>query len=189
MKDANRREHSCVIGLVGPNAAGKGEVAECLKKRGFSYHSLSDIVRDEATARGLTHGREDLIATGNALRAERGAGVLAERTLSKLTGRDVVDSIRNPVEVEALRQAAGFVLLGVTAPAGVRFDRARARGRLGDGTTLDEFRGREAEENTEDPARQRLDATLSLADCRIDNSGSLGDLARKVDDLIERLGC
>ena len=39
-----------VIGLTGPNAAGKGEVANHLEARGFRLHSLSDIVREEAAA-------------------------------------------------------------------------------------------------------------------------------------------
>ena len=34
-----------MIGLAGPNAAGKGEVARILQERGYAYHSLSDGVR------------------------------------------------------------------------------------------------------------------------------------------------
>ena len=42
-----------VLGITGPNAAGKGEVSAHLKTRGFDVHSLSDIVREEAAARNL----------------------------------------------------------------------------------------------------------------------------------------
>ena len=41
------RSKIIVVGLTGPNASGKGEVSRYLKKKGFAYHSLSDIIRDE----------------------------------------------------------------------------------------------------------------------------------------------
>ena len=85
-----------LIGLTGPNAAGKGEVASFLGSRGLRIHSLSDVVREEALARGLGTAREHLILVGNELRRRWGPGVLAERILPRLAGRAVVDSIRNP---------------------------------------------------------------------------------------------
>jgi dephospho-CoA kinase len=186
-REGRKLKGPIVIGLTGPNAAGKGEAAALLGRRGFAYHSLSDVVREEATARGLGHEREALIQTGNALRAAGGAGVLGERMLGHLGARDVVDSIRNPEEVRALRAAPGFVLLGVTAPIELRFERARARARAGDGTTLEEFRRREAMENTTDPARQQLAATFALADVTIDNSGGLDQLESRIDRLLADL--
>ena len=35
-----------IIGLTGKNGSGKGEVAEFLKKRGYTYFSLSDEIRE-----------------------------------------------------------------------------------------------------------------------------------------------
>ena len=35
-----------IVGLTGPNAAGKGVVADFLRERGYAYFSLSDIVRE-----------------------------------------------------------------------------------------------------------------------------------------------
>ena len=198
-----------VLGLTGPNAAGKGEVANILRARGFTYHSLSDVVREEATLRGLDHTRENLIRVGNELRAARGPGVLAERIVAKIVGpagavseeaggggagqggspwlirvpagvNVIVDSIRNPAEVGVLRRLSGFVLVGVSAPIAVRFERSRRRARAGDGTTLDEFARKESLENTADPAAQQLTQTFLLADVVIDNSGTLSELAARV---------
>ena len=42
-----------IIGHTGKNAAGKGELANHLKSKGFVYFSLSDALRDEATKQGL----------------------------------------------------------------------------------------------------------------------------------------
>lgn len=179
-----------VLGLTGPNASGKGTVADLLVARGFAYHSLSDIVREEALAAGLTKGRDHLILTGTRLRREGGAGVLGERTAPRLGARDVVDSIRNPAEVEALRRLVpGFVLIGVRASAQVRYARAVARGRAGDPLGgLEAFLAKEAEENTSDPAAQQLDATFRLADRVLVNDGGLAELEAAVENLLAELG-
>lgn len=172
------------IGLTGPNAAGKSVVAGHLVDRGFTYHSLSDIVREEADRRGLDHRRLHLIEVGNDLRRAGGPGVLAARIRERLGPRNVIDSIRNPAEVQELRRDASFRLLGVDAPVELRYERSRARGRLGDGDSLEEFRRREAIENSDDPAAQQLRATLGLADARIDNGGPLETLFQQVDALL-----
>jgi len=193
-----------IVGLTGPNAAGKGEVANILRARGYSYHSLSDVVREEASLRGLDHTRENLIRVGNELRAAQGPGALAERIVAKIVGpagavpeergsgsspwlihvpagvNAIVDSIRNPAEVAVLRRLAGFLLVGVNAPIAVRFDRSRVRARAGDGTTLEEFARKESLENSTDAAAQQLTQTFMLADVVIDNSGTLSDLGARV---------
>ena len=176
-----------VLGFTGPNAAGKGEVSAYLKSRGFEVHSLSDIVREEAAARGLTPEREHLIRVGTELREQGGLGVLAERLMPRLGARDVVDSIRNPAEVKTLRGLPGFVLVGVDAPAAVRFARSRLRARPGDPETLPEFMARERQENSDNPAGQQLRATFALADRIVENNGDLDALHVKIDDLLRDL--
>lgn len=176
------------MGLTGPNAAGKSEVARHLVRRGFAYHSLSDIVREEADRLGLDHTRENLIQIGTDLRRSEGPAVLAARIRGRLGPRNVVDSIRNPAEVGELRLTPGFRLLGVDAPLELRFDRSRRRARLGDGDSLEEFRRREEKENTDDPAAQQLRLTLALADARLSNEAGLGDLFRQVDAQLRAWG-
>jgi dephospho-CoA kinase len=176
-----------VIGLTGPNAAGKGEVADHLGRLGFELHSLSDIVREEAARLGLPPEREHLIETGNLLRRQGGPGVLAHRIVSRLGRRDVVDSIRNPAEVEELRKLSRFVLVGVRATVETRFRRSLQRGRAGDPETLEAFRARELQENSIDPAAQQLEATFRLADRVLDNDGGLDELRQAIDR--ELSGC
>jgi dephospho-CoA kinase len=173
-----------VFGLTGSNAAGKGEVAACLGRAGFKVHSLSDVVREEAAARGLLPERDHLIRIGNLLRAREGAGALARRILPRLGRRDVVDSIRNPAEVEVLRTLPHFVLIGVRAPIELRFRRSLARNRPGDPGTLERFRQREEEENSSDPNAQQLEATFRMADLVLDNDGGLARLREAVEQLL-----
>ena len=66
-----------IIGLTGKNAAGKGEIANYLKTKGFVYYSLSDVIREEATKRGLEHTRDNLIRLGTEMRETHGNSILA----------------------------------------------------------------------------------------------------------------
>jgi len=176
------------VGLTGPNASGKGEVSSYLEGLGFSPHSLSDVVRQEATRQGLDHSRDSLIRTGTYLRENFGPGILALRIIPLLEERSVVDSIRNPGEIEALRTVAGFFLLGVDAPVSMRFERSRLRARSGDGLTLEDFRSKEALEQAESGPGQQLRTCLSLADEIILNDGTLEDLRRRVHEVLSRRG-
>ncbi|NOZ80882.1 MAG: AAA family ATPase [DPANN group archaeon] len=179
-----------IVGLTGPNAAGKGEAAAFFRKRGFTYLSLSDIIREEATRRGIEHSRTNLILIGNELRHTSGFGVLASRTNEKireLPGDVVVDSIRSPYEVEELRKNEHFFLLGIDAPVDLRFQRARLRGRIENALSLEEFRMMEAKENTQTKGNQQLSATFALADRVIMNDGSLEDFHRKLDKFLAGL--
>ena len=179
-----------IIGLTGLNGSGKTEVAQYLKSRGFEYQSLSDEIRDEIRRRGMEISREVLIAVGNELRAKYGPGVLAERVLQRLS-RDrnyVVDSIRNPAEVEALRRRGDFIFLAVEAAQSIRFERSRLRGRESAPTTLATFVEQEAKElDSVDPASQQLVATRELADETVNNNGTIGNLHRELDRVLSRL--
>ena len=175
------------VGLTGPNSAGKGEVAEHLASaHGYHVHSLSDVLRAEARRRGLEPVRGVLIPLGNELRAARGPGALAEMILGELVPPALVDSIRNPEEVAVLRRLPGFMLIAVDASLELRFRRSLARQRPGDPATLDEFREREEQENSTDPAAQQLRATARLADHELRNDGTVADLHRAIDALIGR---
>ena len=162
-----------IVGLTGPNAAGKGEAARWLAERGFSVYSLSDIVRERALALGRDVGRASLIETGQAMRREGGPGILARLLAPRLPDRSGVDSIRHPAEVEGLRELPGFRLMGVDAPVETRWRRAVARGREGDVPDLATFAAREQLENGTSPEQQQLSRALALADRVVVNDGSL----------------
>lgn len=179
-----------IIGLTGRNGAGKTEVSEYLKSRGFEYHSLSDEIRAEARRKGCPISRETLIQTGNELREEFGPGVLAERILANLEPDHnyVVDSIRNPYEVDVLRRRKDFALLAVEADQAVRFERSRSRGRENAPQTLEQFVAEEMRElESSNPASQQLNATRQKADVVIENNGTIEELHRKLDEVLPPL--
>lgn len=178
-----------IIGLTGKNAAGKGEVADFLKDKSFYYFSLSDAIRDELDKRKIAITRDSLIATGNELREKFGADILARRTLEKLDPNRnyVVDSIRNPAEVEALRKSGRFVLFNIDAPANIRFERIKSRKRENDPQTLEEFRQKEQAESKNLSAHmQSIEDCQVMADYTIINEGSLEDLHKHVAELVRQ---
>jgi len=120
-------------------ASGKTTVIKALKKLGYKVITLSDMVREEARKQGVEEERENLMAIGQSLREESGAGILAIRALKKIEeeGGDmwIVDGIRNPAEVDELRKHPDFILIANTAPEQAIIDRIFYRKRSDD--TLD----------------------------------------------------
>lgn len=176
-----------IVGLTGKNGSGKGEVAKFFQEAGFQYHSLSDIIREEIRKKGHAVTRERLIATGTRLREKYGLGVLAEKTLVKLKPDHnyVIDSIRNPEEVKTLRARGDFLLLNITAPRKVRFERVKTRKRENDPETLGAFIQTEKREfRSGNPAAQQLLATEKMADLAVNNASTLEVLRDKVRSLL-----
>lgn len=181
-----------IIGLTGKNAAGKGELATHLKSKGFVYFSLSDALRDEATKQSLDHSRDTLIRLGTEMRKKFGNGILARRINEKINqlkdqNNFVVDSIRNPGEVERLRKNDGFILIGVHADAKIRFERLMKRGRIGDSRTFEEFMEHEKKENNNEGAGQQLDKCLEMADKTIDSNGTIEEANKDIDLYMDSL--
>jgi len=125
------------VGLTGPLAAGKGEVAKYLIKRNFFYISLSDIVRETLRKKNIKETRENLIKTGNNLRNRGGAGILGKKVREKIESNEktrnwVIDGIRNPSEINELKKMNNFYLIAVVAPQKTLIKRVISRKRNSD---------------------------------------------------------
>ena len=174
-----------LIGLTGRNASGKSTLVGWFSDKGLRSVSCSDSIRSWLRDQGVETTRDALIEGGRQLRREGGAGVLAEMLLEILDGEDaVVDSIRTPAEVEALRSRGDFTLIEVRADEGSRWERMVGRGRDGDPMEKEAFLRQEAEEaKASDEAGQALDATAEMADITIHNDGSISDLEKSLSSL------
>jgi dCMP deaminase len=168
-----------IIGLTGPFAAGKGFIAELLKKREFLYFSLSDILREELTKRNLPITRENLISLGNQLRQEHGEAVLANLLANKIKDIKesvVIDNIRNPKEVDALRQLDTFSLIAVDSYPNLRYKRLLARAKESDPKSLDELR-----------ELDKKDLEIGIYDCMEKADHILYNVNKTADDLNKEL--
>ena len=176
-----------IIGLTGANASGKGEAASYLQSKGFAYYSLSDILRKEAGARHIEPSRGNLISLGNELRKKIGPSVLADLAAKKIRNKKkncIIDSIRNPFEIRALRKLNGFTLIGIDAPAEIRFKRLIARNRPGDPGALEEFIEKEKKENITSSTNQQLENCLKAADFLIVNDSTIEELHKRIEEAI-----
>jgi len=170
-----------LIGLTGTNGAGKSEVANHLRTKGYATFSLSDEIRAALKKRGKEASRDRLIDAGNALRRRFGPDILARRVMKKIKGKAVIDSIRNSREVAFFRRQKDFVLVAVDAPVELRFKRVHRRGRAESASTLAEFIAKEEQEMAGSRARQQLRRSMEMADLIIINAGTLEALRRKVE--------
>ena len=179
------------IGLTGYMGSGKGEIVKILQARGFSYISLSDMVRAEATARGLEHTRENLQQVGNDLRSKHGAGALGKKVcevIDKEPPRNwVIDGIRNPGEIAELRNLPDFNLVGVSANNDILIERIVARNREGAPVTREQILEKLNREKGvgEPPEGQQVKKCLEDTDYFILNEGTLEELDKKFDHFIK----
>ncbi len=173
-----------LIGLTGTNGAGKGEAASYFVGKGYAFFSLSDIIREELNKEGRKITRDNLIKMGNRMRARSSPDILARIVVKKIKGNAVIDSIRNPKEIEFLKKQEGFVLLSLDAPAELRFERVQKRGREESATNLQEFLAKEAQEMGHTEDGQQLQTCMKMADIAIWNDGTLEDLHKKLEGFL-----
>ncbi|HIH42351.1 TPA: dephospho-CoA kinase [Candidatus Woesearchaeota archaeon] len=195
-----------IIGITGTNAAGKGETANILKRLGYKYYSLSDIIREEAASREEEPNRDNLIRIGNEFRIKFGEGVWGRKLAEKLKHEEhdkiVVDSIRHPLEIKELKKIEQnkyeqnkqsikkFILLSIDTPLELRFQRAIKRARPGDpktGADFDDFKKKEELEKTSGKNVQQLSEAMKLADFHILNTGTLKNLEENVLNVLNKL--
>lgn len=182
-----------VIGLTGTIGSGKDVVREILEKK-FNTVSvkLSDLL-DQAILKkkGIATTREIQQDSGDQLRKQYGNHILAKiavEFMKKNNDMKVIDGIRNPGEVDFLRQQFGedFKLIAVDAPQQVRFERVVKRNRDIDPKTWEEFVvADERDQGKEQPEYgQQVRKCIEMADVVLQNDGSLEEFQKKVEDVI-----
>ncbi len=184
------------IGLVGQIRAGKQEVVNYLKKKGFLYFSLSDEVREEVRRRDIKKfSRKDLQDIGDDLRKRFGVDVLARRIYKRLLKQEnrgmVVDSIRNPAEVRFLRRRGNFFLVGVKALRRIRYGRVLKAVREGDGKLIrwEEFLKVDRRDwgVGQKNFGQQVGKTMAEADFVIRNNKGLDELCAQIEAILVKI--
>ncbi len=172
--------------------AGKGTVVEYLvRERGFRHYSVRGFLAEELHRRNMPVNRDTLTAIANSLRAKHGPAFIAEQLYqrAKDTGQDcIIESIRTPGEIEALRKQPNFYLLAADADPRVRYQRIRKRNSETDNISYQIFIDNEQREmHTTDPNKQSLAACIAQADHVITNDGSLEQLHEQTEKFLERI--
>jgi len=175
-----------VVGITGTIGAGKGTIVEFLMtKKGFAHYSVRGYLVREISERGLVVNRDSMVLVANDLRAKYSPAFIIEELYREAVaaGKDcVIESIRTPGEVDALRRVPGFTLLAVDAEPKIRYSRIFSRGSETDLIDYQTFLANEAREmNSDDPNHQNLHQCINMADVIMLNNGTIQNLYDQVE--------
>ena len=177
-----------VIGAVGDIGSGKDEVLKYLRDRyGVPYLSTGDIVRQMAQEDGVQGTRENLEAISKRCFTELGRGCFVRMAAQEIVKRGWkvagISGVRSPDDVAAMKEmfGSGFILVRVDInDPRIRFERVRLRGERRDPLTWEAFQEQDRNEEQE----FQINRAEAMADYSIDNSGTLEELHRQIDDLV-----
>ena len=176
-----------ILGIVGLKYSGKTTLSSYLvEDLGYRFYSLSRIVREEAERRGLSlTGRLVLQDLGDKLRKQYGNDFLAKRIMQGIY-RDlveknenishiVIDGIKNLGEISCLKKLNNFHLIGISAPAGIRYNRAVLGGYFNGSldSFIEEIDKRDFQASEE--FGQQVDQCLAQAEYTIENQQTKQD--------------
>ena len=112
------------IGITGTLGAGKGTIVDYLvQNKGFVHYSVRAFLTEEIKRRGLDVNRDTMTAVGNDLRAQHGPSWIVEQLYERAAASGcncIIESVRTPGEVQALRGKPNFYLFAVDADPRVR---------------------------------------------------------------------
>lgn len=184
-----------IIGLTGTIASGKEVVKEFLTQNFSSWTVvLSSVLRGELEKRKVPFDRRTLQDFGNELRKKYGNFILAKLATDYMQ-RDrellIIDGIRNPGEVEYLRNTFGkkFILIAVDAPREIRWERVKSRARKDDPKTWEEFVALDERDQGvgEGMNGQQVKRCMEMADVVIQNDGNVEQFNEKIKSFLESL--
>jgi dephospho-CoA kinase len=180
-----------IIGITGTLGAGKGTIVEILKEKGFAHFSARDFIIERIKEEHLEINRDSLTTIGNLLRQEHSPSYIIESLYNKAKASEknsVIESIRNPMEVEFLRQKGDFVLIAVDAHMEKRYKRIVKRQSLTDNVSFETFKQNEEREmQSKDKNSQNLRVCIEKADFLVDNSGTIEELKDKIEDIWQKI--
>lgn len=191
MKDSH------ILAFVGEQRAGKGTVAELYKNIAeyphydspISRHTFSDPVREMLKESGIPVGRKVAQDFVMELIHKHGAAALSkmmeERIWSDPNHRIILDGLRLWTDHQMIRRFPIYHLVYITAPAELRYKRAKNNSDKIDekNISFDEFCARETH-----PLERSIPwIGMSVAHHRILNNGTMSELIAKVRELQEKI--
>lgn len=180
------------IGITGTLGAGKGTIVDYLiEKKGYVHYSVRAYLTEEIKRRGLEVNRDTMTMVGNDLRATHSPSYIVEQLYenAQASGKNcIIESVRTPGEVAALRGKPNFYLFAIDADPKVRYERIVIRGSETDHVSFETFIANEQREMTsDDPNKQNLKVCIDQADYCFDNGGSIEELRNKVEEVLQQI--
>lgn len=176
-----------VVVFMGMPGSGKSEAVRVARERGIPVHRIGDAVWDEVRHQGLPLEAAQVGRVANEMRSSHGPDIWARRTLEAVDREAylvIIDGLRSKAELEAFKEELGddLILVLIDCPDDLRMSRIIARGRDDDTVDEETFRARDERELS-----WGLEEVLARADTIISNTGTVEDLRKRVQDLLDGL--
>jgi dephospho-CoA kinase len=190
----NKKQHQTmlIIGITGTIGAGKGTIVKYLtEQKQFKHYSVRSFLIDEIEKRKLIVNRDSMTMIANELRANHSPSFVTDQLYNKalITGSNcIIESIRTPGEIDSLRDKNDFYLFAIDAPSEIRYQRILLRKSETDNISYQTFIENENREmDTDDPNKQNLRKCIEMADFVFENSGSINELEKKVEIILNKI--
>ncbi len=177
-----------VIGLAGPIASGKGVACDYLKtKYHAGYHRFSTMIRDVIRRLYIEESRENMQKLSLVLRQTFGQDLFAQ-ALNKEIIQDeneviCVDGIRREEDITYLKKLDNFVFIYIDADVKTRYERTvnRAENASDHNKTYEQF----VTDHSAD-TEMTIPPLKQFANELIENNGTMEELERKIDEIVEK---
>jgi dephospho-CoA kinase len=181
-----------IIGITGTLGAGKGTIVEYLTgEKDFLHFSVRAFITEEILRRKLSVDRDNMVKVANEMRAAHSPSYIVEQLFEQAVLSDkncIIESIRTPGEVTALKSKGNFYLFAVDADAETRYKRITQRASETDNVSFNTFIENEKREmQSTDPNKQNISKCIELADYCFENNGSIDELNVKVYEVISQI--
>lgn len=184
-----------LIGIGGTDGSGKDSLGLFLATElGWHFVSVTDLLRAEATKRGMHLSRSTLKLISAEWRAQDGLGVLVDKAVANYKNQRkkysglALASLRNPGEADRVHELGGQVVW-LDAPIRLRYERAIARNKgTEDQVTFEEFQAEEQAQmsHKKDTTALNLSAVKAKADIFLANDSN--DIEKFKQDAQKALG-
>ncbi len=181
-----------IIGITGTLGAGKGTIVEYLvNKKGFVHYSVRNFIIQEIKKRSLPVNRDSMTSVANDMRKKHSPSYIAEELYNqaKKTNTDcIIESLRTPGEINALKSKGNFFLFAVDAEPRLRYERITLRKSETDSISYETFLENEKREmNSKDPDKQNLSECIKMADFVFYNNNSIEELNNQVEETLQKI--
>lgn len=176
-----------ILGIIGKPLTGKSTACEYLldKRRGKRI-LISESLMKILEILDLPSGRDTMSSLSFALRQAFGESILMKpvvKEINKYSGLILIDGIRKKSEVEILKSLKGK-LLYLEADDDTRFQRYKKRLEKSDDGVGDMAKFL-SQQNLD--SEKTVEELREFADFRVDNSNSLQELVKQLDEVVEQL--
>ena len=173
-----------VYSFVGLPGSGKSATAYLAQDLKIPVIIMGDVIREEMQRQKIEISRESMGHFAKNIRLQEGMNIIAKKCMEKINQLNAsvlfIDGLRNPEELEYFKsKILDFKVIYIEATADTRFRRLKARGRVDDPATLEDFTRRDKRELS-----FGIQEIIDQANYTINNEKDLKYLKEKLKEII-----